>query len=98
MDFLKYNLMVSNRVRVQLYNYEASLYSAKATPSYLHIAFLELTSRASLVGCIMGDELVRREGEDVEKLKENLEGFAVLLKSVGQHQLGWSQQGLRRKA
>jgi len=55
MDFLKYDLMVSNWVNVQLDNYKAGPYSAKTTPSDLHTAFLELATRTLLVDRIMGD-------------------------------------------
>jgi len=82
MDFLKYDLMVSNRVNVQLDNYEGSPYSAKTSASDLHTVFLELTSRVLFVGRIMGDELMRRENEDVEKLKADLESFVASLKSA----------------
>jgi len=80
MDFLKYDLMVSNRVSVQLDNYEAGPYSAKTTPSDLYTAFLELVTRALLVGRIMGDELMKKDGENVEKLKADLENSASSLK------------------
>jgi len=76
MDFLKYDLMVSNRVSVQLDNYEAGPYSAKTTHFDLHTAFLELATLTLLVGRIMGDELMKKGGEDVEKLKADLENSA----------------------
>jgi len=45
MDFLRYDLMVSNRVSVDLNSYESKPYSAKTSPSDLHTAFLELATR-----------------------------------------------------
>ena len=82
MDFFKYDLMLSNRVSIQLDNYEVGPYSAKTTLSDLHTAFLELATRALLVRLIMGDELMKKDGEDVEKLKADLENSASSLKSA----------------
>jgi len=105
MDFLKYDLMVSNRVSVQLDNYEVGPYSAKTTPSDLHTAFLELATRALLVGRIMGDKLMKKGGEDVEKLKADLENSASSLKSAlsanidlaGQRTRIWNNNWSRRR-
>jgi len=82
MDFLKYDLMVSNRVNVDIDSYEAGPYSAKTSASDLHTTFLELSARALLVGQIMGDELMRRDSVDIEKLKADLENSASSLKSA----------------
>lgn len=71
---------MSNRVNFQLDNYEAGPYSAKTTPFDHHIAFQELATHALLVGRIMGNELMKKGGEDVEKLKADLEGSDASLK------------------
>jgi len=55
MDFLKYDLTVSNPINVQLNNYEVGPYSATTSVSDLHIVFLELTSYAILLSRIMSD-------------------------------------------
>jgi len=82
MDFLKYDLMVSNRVNVDIDSYEAGPYSAKTSASDLYTAFLELSARVLLVGRIMGDKLMRRDSVDIEKLKADLENSASSLKSA----------------
>jgi len=82
MDFLRYNLMVSNRVSVDLDSYEFGPDSTKTSPSDLHTVFLELATRTLLVGWIMGDELMRKDYEGVEKLKADLESSAASLQSA----------------
>jgi len=81
--------MVSNRISVQLDNYEVGPYSATTSASDLHIAFLELTSRALLVGRIMGNELMKRESEDIEKLKADLESSSASLKALLLANITW---------
>jgi len=80
MDFLKYDLMVSN-CNVQLDNQEVDPYSATTSASTPHTTFLELTSRALLIGHIMGDELMKTESEDMEKLKDDLESSSASSKA-----------------
>jgi len=77
MDFLKYDLMVSNRVNVKLDNYEAGPYSFRP-PHNLPGASYPRSSCWSH----MGDELMKKGGEDVEKLKANLEDSVASLKSA----------------
>jgi len=82
MDFLRYDLMVSNRVSMDLDSYEFGPYSVKTSPLDLHTAFLELATRTLLVGRIMGDELMRKGNEGVEKMKADLERSTTSLQSA----------------
>ena len=81
-DFLKYDVMISNRINVWLNNYEAGPYSATTSASDLHTTFLELSTSALLVSQIMGDKLIKKDNEDVEKLKANLASSSTSLKAM----------------
>jgi len=67
---------------MDLDSYEFGPYSAKTSPLDLHTAFLELATRTLLVGRIMGDELMRKGNEGVEKMKADLERSTTSLQSV----------------
>jgi len=54
-------------------------YSAITSAADLHIIFLELSSRALLVGRIMGNKLMRKDVEDIKKLKSDMASSSASL-------------------
>ena len=70
MDFLNHLVMISNCVRIELGESEKGPYTFSSTTE-LNNAFQELCFRSLLISRVMGEAL-KKDAEDVEKLKKDL--------------------------